>query len=101
MEIKQTLNGKDLTISLEGSLDTTTAPELKKTLDGTMENIDSLTLDFDKLEYVSSVGLRVMLQAHNIMAKKGGMKIIQVNEEIVDTLEITGLLDMLNVEKKA
>ena len=99
MKISKTLDGKDLTVSLEGYLDTTSSPELKQALNETMDSIDSLTFDFADLEYVSSAGLRILLTANNAMAKKGGMKIIHVNEEIMDSLTVTGLADVLNVEK--
>ena len=99
MEIKKTIDGKNMTLALEGYLDTSTAPELKQLLTETMDGLDSLTLDFGDLEYVSSAGLRVLLTTHNAMAKKGGLKIIRVNEEIMDSLAVTGLADMLNVEK--
>ena len=99
MKIKKTLNGKDMTLELEGYLDTTTSPELKKLLGETMDSIDTLTLDFQNLEYVSSAGLRVLLTAHTNMSKKGGMKILHVNEEIMDSLTVTGLADMLNIVK--
>ena len=62
-----------------------------------MDSIDSLTLDFADLEYVSSAGLRVLLTAHTTMAKKNGMKILHVNEEIMDSFAVTGLAKVLNV----
>ena len=99
MTITKTLNGKDLTLKLEGYLDTTTSPELKQLLSETMDSIDSLTLDFADLAYVSSAGLRVLLTTHTTMAKKGGMKILHVNEEIMDSFAVTGMANFLNVVK--
>jgi anti-sigma B factor antagonist len=97
MTITKTMNGKDMTLKLEGYLDTGTSPELKQLLNETMDSIDSLTLDFADLEYVSSAGLRVLLTAHTTMAKKGGMKILHVNEEIMDSMTVTGLAKVLNI----
>lgn len=88
-----------MTLKLEGYLDTGTSPELKKMLSETMDSINTLTLDFGDLEYVSSAGLRVLLTAHTTMAKKGGMKLLHVNEEIMDSLVVTGLANFLNVVK--
>ena len=68
MTISKNLNGKDLTIALEGRLDTMTSPELEKELQGSLGAADSLTLDFSKLDYISSAGLRVLLSAHKIMS---------------------------------
>lgn len=99
MKIEKNLDGKDMTLKLEGYLDTTTSPELKQLLSETMDSIDTLTLDFADLEYVSSAGLRVLLTAHTTMAKKGGMKLLHVNEEIMDSLAVTGLSNVLNIEK--
>ena len=100
MTIEKNLNGNDMTLKLEGYLDTTTSPELKQLLSETMDSIDTLTLDFADLEYVSSAGLRVLLTAHTTMAKKGGMKLLHVNEEIMDSLAVTGLSNVLNIVKE-
>ena len=99
MKISKTWNGKVLTVCPEGILDTNTAPELKQVLGGAMGDADALVLDLGKLEYVTSAGLRVMLTTHTAMVKKGGVKILHVNEEIMDSLEMTGLADVLDVEK--
>ena len=99
MTIEKTMNGNDMTLKLEGYLDTTTSPDLKQVLSETMDSIDSLTLDFQDLEYVSSAGLRVLLTAHTTMAKKGGMKLLHVTEEIMDSFTVTGLGKFLNVVK--
>ena len=99
MKITQELNGKDLTLSLDGYLDTGTSPELKQVLNETMDSIDSLAIDCENLEYISSAGLRVLLTAHMTMSTKGEMKLLHVNEEVMDTLKITGLADVLNVVK--
>lgn len=98
MKITQTLNGKELTLSLEGCLDTATTPELKQVLSEKMDGIDSLILDFATLEYISSAGLRALLTAHMTMETKGGMKILHVNEEVMDSMKITGMSDVLNLE---
>ena len=100
MTIKKNLNGNSLTLKLEGYLDTVTSPELKQVLSETMDSIDTLTLDFADLEYVSSAGLRVLLTAHTAMAKKGGMKLLHVNEEIMDSLAVTGLANVLNIAEE-
>ena len=98
MKITQTLNGKELTLSLEGCLDTETTPELKQVLSEKMDGIDSLILDFADLEYISSAGLRALLTAHMTMETKGGMKILHVNEEVMDSMKITGMANVLNLE---
>ena len=98
MTITRNLNGTNLEIALEGRLDTMTAPELEVELNASMNGAESLTLDFSKLEYVSSAGLRVLLSAHKVMSAKGGMKVTHVNEIISEVFEVTGFADILTIE---
>ncbi len=98
MTITKELNGTELKIALEGRLDTTTAPELEEVLQASYPDVDTLTLDLDKLEYLSSAGLRVLLSAQKHMSKKGGMTVTHVNETIMEIFEITGFSDILTIE---
>ena len=98
MKITKDLNGTNLTIALEGRLDTTTAPELEQALKESMDAAAALTLDFSKLDYISSAGLRVLLSAHKAMAKKGGMKVVNVNEIAREVFDVTGFGDILTIE---
>ena len=98
MTIEKKMNGTALEIALEGRLDTMTAPELEKELNASLGSADSLTLDFSKLEYISSAGLRVLLSAHKVMSGKGGMKVTNVNEIVQEVFEVTGFADILNIE---
>ena len=97
MTINKKQNGNALEIALEGRLDTTTAPELEKELNG-LSGVEQLTLDFAGLEYISSAGLRVLLSAHKIMSRKGGMKVTHVNEIVNEVFEVTGFSDILTIE---
>ena len=94
---KEIGNGKAL-FALEGRLDTVTAPQLEKELKESLNGVEELTMDFEKLEYISSAGLRVLLSAQKTMAKKGGMKITHVNETIMEIFEVTGFSDILTIE---
>ena len=87
-----------LTVVLEGRLDTTTAPELEKLLQESLPGVTELVLDFAKLDYISSAGLRVLLAAQKIMTKQGSMKLQHVNESIMEILEVTGFVDILTIE---
>ena len=98
MTINKNQNGTALEIALEGRLDTMTAPELEAELNNSLQNADSLTLDFSKLEYISSAGLRVLLSAHKAMSSKGGMKVTKVNEIVREVFEVTGFADILTIE---
>lgn len=98
MTINKNQNGTALEIALEGRLDTMTAPELEAELNNSLQNADSLVLDFSKLEYISSAGLRVLLSAHKAMSNKGGMKVTNVNEIVREVFEVTGFADILTIE---
>ena len=98
MTINKTQSGNALTITLEGRLDTVTSPELEKELKNSLDAAESLTLDFGKLEYISSAGLRVLLSTHKAMSKKGGMKITNVNEIVKEVFEVTGFSEILTIE---
>ena len=97
MTINKTQDGKNLTIALEGRLDTMTAPQLEAEL-GSLDKAESLVLDCTKLDYISSAGLRVLLAAHKIMCGKGGMKVTGINEIVREVLEVTGFTDILTIE---
>ena len=98
MTINKTANGNELTIALEGRLDTTTAPQLDDELKTALEGIAKLEFNFEKLEYISSAGLRVLLSAQKVMNKQGSMVIKNVNEEIQEIFEVTGFVDILTIE---
>ena len=98
MTILQTKNEKMLTIALEGRLDTTTAPELEAVLNDALADTEELTFDFEKLDYISSAGLRVLLAAQKTMNRQGTMKVIHANEMILEIFEVTGFSDILTVE---
>ena len=98
MTIQKTLNGSTLSMALEGRLDTTTAPQLEAELKASMDGITELELDCEKLEYLSSAGLRVLLAAQKVMNKQGKMVIRHVNETIQEVFEITGFIDILTIE---
>ncbi|MER2151786.1 MAG: STAS domain-containing protein [Candidatus Limivicinus sp.] len=98
LNINKNLNGETLTVTLEGRLDTTTAPQLEESLRESMNGIKELILDFQDLEYMSSAGLRVLLSAQKNMAKQGSMKLIHVSDVIMEIFEVTGFVDILTIE---
>ena len=98
MEIRKEQEGNQLTITLEGRLDTTTAPGLEAELKSIIAGIEELIFDFEKLEYISSAGLRVILSAQKVMNRQGSMLIRKVNENVMDVFEVTGFIDILTIE---
>lgn len=98
MTLTKQENGNELIIVLEGRLDTTTAPQVETEVNAIPDSVNSLVFDFEKLEYISSAGLRVLLSAQKLMNKQGNMVIRNVSESIVEVFDITGFSDILTVE---
>lgn len=98
MNITKQENGNELLFTLEGRLDTSTAPVLEAEIKSSIEGKSSLMLDFTGLEYISSAGLRVLLSAQKLMNKQGSMTVKNVNESVMDVFEITGFCDILTIK---
>ena len=98
LNINKKIENTSADFVLEGRLDTVTAPELEGALKEVLDGLSSLTMDFEKLEYISSAGLRVLLSAQKTMAGQGEMKIIHVNDTIMEIFEVTGFVDILTIE---
>ena len=98
MTIEKNLNAAELTVKVTGRLDTTTAPQLEASLNESYNGVTKLVLDFASLEYLSSAGLRVLLQAQKTMNKQGEMVVRNVNETISEIFEVTGFSDVLTIE---
>lgn len=99
MTINKLKNGAKLTIAVEGRLDTTTSPALETEIKSSLEGVTELIFDFEKLEYISSSGLRVLLAAQKTMSKQGRMKVIRPNEIVLEIFDVTGFSDILDIEK--
>lgn len=99
MTISKTRNDSELVIALEGRLDTTTAPMLEAELKESLADVNKLVLDFGKLEYISSAGLRVILTAQKTMNRlQGSMIVKNVCADIKEVFDITGFVDILTIE---
>ena len=98
MTIEKTITNASTSLKIIGRLDTSTAPELEASIDGYVAGINELVLDCSELEYVSSAGLRVILKAQKLMNAQGNMKLIHVNETIMEVFDITGFADILTIE---
>lgn len=98
MVIEKNFENEQLTLKVSGRLDTTTAPELEAEIDASLDAANEVVFDMADLEYISSAGLRVILKAQKIMNAKGKMKLVNVNESIMEVFDITGFLDILTIE---
>lgn len=97
LNINKTVENNTAAVSLEGRLDTVTAPELEKALVELIPDLTELKLDFTDLDYISSAGLRVLLAAQKAMNKQGSMTLTHVNEAVMEILEVTGFTDILTI----
>ncbi len=97
LNINKTVENNTAVVSLEGRLDTVTAPELEKALVELIPDLTELKLDFTDLDYISSAGLRVLLAAQKAMNKQGSMTLTHVNEAVMEILEVTGFTDILTI----
>lgn len=86
------------TLKISGRVDTTTAPEFEAIMDECVVDLEKLILDCNEMEYISSAGLRVILKVQKLMNKQGEMKLINVNETIMEVFDITGFADILTIE---
>ena len=98
MTITKTVDDKSLTLALEGRLDTATAPELDAELQSSLDGVEALILDLEKLQYMSSAGLRILLLTQKRMMKQGQMKVLHVGETIMEIFEVTGFSEILTIE---
>ena len=99
MTIDVNKNGKTLLLAPEGRLDTTTAPELEAALKENLEGAEELIFNLEKLDYISSAGLRVLALAKRNMKNPGSMKVTGVNEVLMEIFEITGFTRLLGLEE--
>ena len=92
MDIKMKKNGAELTIEVVGRLDSLTAPELDSRLEESYEGINRLIFEMDKLEYIASAGLRVLLGASQTMDEQEGETILRnLTKSVRDVIELVGL----------
>lgn len=98
LQIDKKQNASEVTISAAGRLDTSTAPELDKVVEESIQSAQELVMDLKDLEYISSAGLRVLLKAQKVMRDKGGMKVIHANEIVMEVFEVTGFTDILTID---
>ena len=96
--VEKKSEGNNVTLVLSGRLDTSTAPELEVKVKASTEGTENLVFDFTELEQISSAGLRVLLSTLKTMNNQGSMKIINVNETVMEIFELTGFSDILTIE---
>lgn len=100
MTIVPALNDGVMTVTVDGEINTLTAPELAKTVMN-LTGVSFLVFDLDRVPYVSSAGLRVFLDCQRRMQDSGGdMKIRNCSEFVIEIFESVGYHQIMKVEKK-
>ena len=97
MTITKTLNGPECILAVEGRLDAESAPKLRAVVE-TLDEVSDLTLDFSRLLYISSAGLRVLMIAHRVVGEGGKIRVIHAKDVIRTVLEMTGFAAVLTIE---
>lgn len=95
MEIKKIRKESNLEVALSGRLDAITAIELDKNLRNELDDVENLTVDLQNLSYIASAGLRILLKLKKRMDNQGTMKVINVNREVREVMDMTGFSDIL------
>lgn len=85
-------------ISLNGELDTLSANDFSKAIEGFLDGVTHLTIDMKDLVYITSAGLRVLLSIEQTMEDQGELKVINVCEDVMDVFEVSGFTEVLNIE---
>ena len=98
MKIIKDLKDGNLTLYIEGEINSFTASELEDVIKTDLNNVKSLVFDFKNVEYLSSAGLRVLLVAQKVMNKQGKMSLRNVNKSVMEVFEITGFVNILDIE---
>ena len=99
MTVTTKLEGTRLTVLVAGNMGANSAPEFEKAVKDNINGITELVFDFEKLEYMASAGLRVLLSSAKLMKKQGRMKIIHVTEPVMEVFTFTGMADVMDIEK--
>ncbi|MBO6141456.1 MAG: STAS domain-containing protein [Ruminococcus sp.] len=98
--MNKTFDNNTTILTVSGRVDTTTTPMLETEIRASYDECNALVVDFTDVKYVSSAGLRILLSAHKVMSKKGGLRVTGVSDEIMEVFDITGFSTILNIEKK-
>lgn len=98
MNLTKTKKGTTVVISVDGRIDTNTAMEFGEQVNDSLDNIENLILDFSNVEYISSLGLRAILEIQKRMISQGTMKVVNANQSVMDVFNMTGFSKILTIE---
>ena len=99
LNIEKAFDGSKLRVTLDGRLDTLSSPNLERELESVIHDVTELVFDLEKLQYLSSAGLRVLLDAAQIMEEQGEMKVVNVSDSVMSIFSVTGFDEILTIER--
>ena len=98
MKVTSSKNGSTCTLTVEGKIDTITAPELEEAVKSNLPICEKMIFDFTNVEYITSAGLRVLVYAQRELMKKSGVEITGVNDSIKNVFTVTGMYKVLKIK---
>ena len=99
LNIETKTENEKAVVILDGRLDTLTAPDLSNVMNSLPDTVTDLTFDCEKLAYISSAGIRVVLAAVIQMGGKGSkVKLLNPNQDIIKILDMTRLTEEVTIE---
>ena len=98
MDMRMQREAGKLTVFLSGRLDTNTTPQMEEQLEGALNGVTELVLNLKELTYISSLGLRALFNFKREMDERGKMVVCEVRQEVLEIFELTGFIDVLNLE---
>ncbi len=98
MKVTSSKKGSTCTLTVEGKIDTVSAPELEEAVKSNLPKCDKMIFDFTNADYIASAGLRVLVYAQRELMKKGGVTVTGVNESIKKIFTVTGMYKILKIK---
>ena len=98
LTLEKNRQGAELTVALDGRLDTVSAPDFEAVVRDELVGVETFILELANLQYTSSAGLRIILLAQKTMNKQGRMILKNVADGVMEVFEMTGLSDLLTIE---
>ena len=95
-----TPEGTVLNVLIDGRIDATNAEEFRDSISTDLKRVKVLNLDFQNVDYISSVGIRSLLLLFKQMRRQDGrMEIININEQVREILKLIGLMEFIKHDK--
>lgn len=95
-----TPEGTVLNVSIDGRIDASNAEEFRDTISADLKRVKVLKLDFQNVDYISSVGIRSLLLLFKQLRRQDGrMEIININEQVREILKLIGLMEFIKHDK--